>query len=109
MVCLLRYWLQPGKTDKAKTDHLFALDGIQTIFKIHSLTCILVKPNHCLLLLPGGPADGLLQIGDELCEVDGEDMSVMRHSEARNHIKFLPSGHFSIKIRRFNMSENDEE
>jgi len=54
------------------------------------------------LFVPGGPADGILQLRDEIYEVNGEDMSDMRHSEAWNHFKFLPSGDLIMKIRRFN-------
>lgn len=49
----------------------------------------------------GGPADGVLQEGDEICSVNGEDMSDMRHSEARTHLKFLPDGELVMKVRRY--------
>lgn len=48
----------------------------------------------------GGPAEQL-QVNDELLDVNGEDLTVMKHAEAWQHLKFLPSGEISMTIRRF--------
>ena len=56
--------------------------------------------NVCIV---GGPADqcAQLQVHDEILDVNGEDLTGMRHSEAWQHLKFLPSGEVIMTIRRF--------
>lgn len=54
-------------------------------------------------IFKGGPADqsGQLQVNDEIIDVNGEDLTCMKHSEAWQHLKFLPSGEICMTIRRF--------
>lgn len=56
----------------------------------------------------GGPADGILQVHDEICLINGEDISDMRHTEAWNHLKFLPSGDLTLTIRRYSIADETD-
>ena len=60
-------------------------------------------------LTTGGSAEqsGQFQVNDEILDVNGEDLTGMRHSEAWNHLKFLPSGEITMTIRRFSSKEED--
>ncbi|KAK3586393.1 hypothetical protein CHS0354_030910 [Potamilus streckersoni] len=55
-------------------------------------------------IFKGGPAEqcGLLKVKDEILSVNGEDITKMRHSDAWNHLKFLPDGEIKLVIRRYN-------
>ena len=57
----------------------------------------------------GGPADqsGQLKVNDVILDVNGEDLSNMRHSDAWQHLKFLPSGEITMKIRRYSSASDD--
>lgn len=43
---------------------------------------------------------GRLKVGDELVTVGGVNMSTMRHTEARDHLKFMNDGHVKLTVRR---------
>lgn len=53
-------------------------------------------------IIKNGPAEkcGQLKVKDEIREVNGEDITQMRHSEAWQHLKFLDEGEVRIKIWR---------
>ncbi|CAG2189316.1 unnamed protein product [Mytilus edulis] len=42
---------------------------------------------------------GRLKVGDELVTVGGVNMSTMRHTEARDHLKFMNDGHVKLTVR----------
>ncbi|XP_064607759.1 uncharacterized protein LOC135472268 isoform X2 [Liolophura sinensis] len=60
------------------------------------------KPILIKRLFKGGAADkcGLLREKDEILEVNGKSFQGLRHYEAWNYLKFLPSGDVKMIIRR---------